>query len=198
LNTKPEQSKKDTLLDVACQLFLERGYDDVSMQQIAESSGMTKAAPYYHFKNKDDLFIHVYVREMSRIHERVREHLEQSGPFRDRIEQALVALVNESKSDVARLFSEFERFMTLTSERDLVGNVADKIDAMKVLLPYFVEAHRAGELSRFAPDQCCYLFLLMVMGHFQWMSVPKFNPAYARSSEAMAHELAELFFHGVA
>jgi hypothetical protein len=36
------------------------------------------------------------------------------------------------------------------------------------------------------------------MGHFQWMSVPKFNPAYARSSEAMAHELAELFFHGVA
>jgi AcrR family transcriptional regulator len=50
---------KEALLDVAYDLFVQRSYAEVSMQEIAEAAGMTKGAPYYHFKNKDDLFLQV-------------------------------------------------------------------------------------------------------------------------------------------
>lgn len=198
MTIKPEQTKRDALLDVACQLFLERGYDEVSMQQIAENAGMTKAAPYYHFKNKDDLFIHVYMREMTRVHQVVEVELRQPGPFRDRLQRAIFGLVIESRSEVARLFSEFERFMTLTSEAELIGNVANQIDGMKQLLPYFIEAQERGEITRFPAERCCYLFLLIVMGHFQWMSVSKFQPANTLPMEEMSRELTDLFLEGVA
>ena len=44
MTAKAEISGRETLLEAACQLFLEDGYDAVSMQQIAEAAGMTKGA----------------------------------------------------------------------------------------------------------------------------------------------------------
>lgn len=50
------KSKKDWIVEQACHLFLSRGYDGVSVQDICTSVGMTKGALYHHFINKDDLF----------------------------------------------------------------------------------------------------------------------------------------------
>jgi AcrR family transcriptional regulator len=41
---------------VASGLFTERGYDATSLQDIADRLGFTKAALYYHFPRKDDIF----------------------------------------------------------------------------------------------------------------------------------------------
>lgn len=41
---------------LAVSLFSKAGYDGVSMRDIAESAGITPAALYYHFKNKDELY----------------------------------------------------------------------------------------------------------------------------------------------
>lgn len=43
------------LLDAAAPLFAERGYDAVSMRDIARVLGFTQANLYYHFKDKADL-----------------------------------------------------------------------------------------------------------------------------------------------
>lgn len=50
------KSKKDWIVEQACRLFLSKGYDGVSVQDICTSVGMTKGALYHHFLNKDDLF----------------------------------------------------------------------------------------------------------------------------------------------
>ncbi|MQY04169.1 TetR/AcrR family transcriptional regulator [Actinomadura macrotermitis] len=50
--------RKDTrqrILDTALELFLERGYDQTSLREIAERLDVTKAALYYHFKSKEDI-----------------------------------------------------------------------------------------------------------------------------------------------
>ena len=47
---------KQRILDVALDLFIERGYDAVSLREIAEQVGVTKAALYYHFSSKDEIF----------------------------------------------------------------------------------------------------------------------------------------------
>jgi AcrR family transcriptional regulator len=43
------------ILDTALSLFTDHGFVGTSLQQIADSVGLTKAALYYHFPSKDDL-----------------------------------------------------------------------------------------------------------------------------------------------
>lgn len=53
--TKKEADTKQQILRTTGQLFSQRGYFGVSMQDIANELGITKAALYYHYKSKDDL-----------------------------------------------------------------------------------------------------------------------------------------------
>ncbi len=50
-----EGSTRHTILEVADDLFASRGYDAVSIRNIAASAGVAKAAVFYHFATKDDL-----------------------------------------------------------------------------------------------------------------------------------------------
>ena len=43
------------IFEVALELFLNQGYHETSMQQIADRLEITKAALYYHFASKSDI-----------------------------------------------------------------------------------------------------------------------------------------------
>ena len=58
--TKEEaEETKQKILDAAVELFETRGYDATRIEDIAEKMGMTRGAVYWHFKNKDELFIYI-------------------------------------------------------------------------------------------------------------------------------------------
>ncbi len=55
-NKYPEQTV-ERILSVSTRLFLEKGYDNTSLQDIInELEGLTKGAIYHHFKSKEDIF----------------------------------------------------------------------------------------------------------------------------------------------
>ncbi len=47
---------KEKILQVAFNLFLERGYKEVSLKDISDAVGLTKGAFYHHFTSKEDMF----------------------------------------------------------------------------------------------------------------------------------------------
>ena len=55
---KAEQSEatRTALLEVARELFTERGYADTATEDIAQRAGVTRGALYYQFRDKSDLF----------------------------------------------------------------------------------------------------------------------------------------------
>ena len=54
-NKHPEVTV-EKILDVAQQLFLEKGYDNTTIQDIVDKlGGLTKGAVYHHFKSKEDI-----------------------------------------------------------------------------------------------------------------------------------------------
>jgi AcrR family transcriptional regulator len=53
----PAEQRRRQLLDVACQVFAERGFHSTSMDDIAARAGVTKPVLYQHFPSKRALFI---------------------------------------------------------------------------------------------------------------------------------------------
>jgi AcrR family transcriptional regulator len=59
----PEPSStRERILNVALDLFTEKGFDGTSLREIAERLGVTKAALYYHFASKDDILMALHMR----------------------------------------------------------------------------------------------------------------------------------------
>lgn len=90
-------NREDQLLDIARRLFANKGFHATSLRDIAEEAKITKAALYYHFPNKDDLYERVVIQsldalvqmvgaDVARAHtptERVRAFMRSSAHFLD-------------------------------------------------------------------------------------------------------------------
>lgn len=53
----PRQVREPQMLEAAARLFAERGFNRVSMDEIAEASGITKPMLYAYFKSKEGLYV---------------------------------------------------------------------------------------------------------------------------------------------
>jgi AcrR family transcriptional regulator len=68
-------STRERILDVALDLFSDKGYDATSLREIAERLGVTKAALYYHFASKEDILMALHMR----LHEFGKEAMANLG-----------------------------------------------------------------------------------------------------------------------
>ncbi len=50
-----EMTTKERIFEIALDLFSQKGFDAVSMREIAEAVGIKKASLYSHFSSKDEL-----------------------------------------------------------------------------------------------------------------------------------------------
>lgn len=57
-NKYPEETVRK-ILDTAERLFVEKGYDRTSLQDILDETGLSKGAVYHHFASKEDIFYSV-------------------------------------------------------------------------------------------------------------------------------------------
>ena len=55
LNGPVEKGTRARILDVSIDLFAQKGFDAVSVQEIADAVGIRKASLYYHFSSKDQI-----------------------------------------------------------------------------------------------------------------------------------------------
>jgi TetR/AcrR family transcriptional regulator len=88
------QATRDRLLTAATQLFAARGFDGVSVEQIAQRAGVTKALINYHFGGKHKLYLTIMTSTFSEIVERVERVAEPTRPAPEQLRE-FVALVGE-------------------------------------------------------------------------------------------------------
>jgi len=50
-------SKKDDILQTALHLFAEKGFKDTTMTELSKVTGVAEGTIFYHFKNKEDIFL---------------------------------------------------------------------------------------------------------------------------------------------
>src|SRR5512140_1458363 len=69
---------RERIIDEATRLFVSLGYHGISMREIAEASGVSKAGIYYHFRDKEELFLDILRTNLEAIEQIVAEARRQA------------------------------------------------------------------------------------------------------------------------
>lgn len=78
---------------VAEQLFMKKGIENTSMNDIAKSSGYSKATLYVYFKNKEELVGILVLESMQKLYDYINSALKQSNDTKERYKKICYALV---------------------------------------------------------------------------------------------------------
>lgn len=94
----PPTSTPQALLDAATTLLERDGFRAVTLRGLGVAAGVSRAAPYRHFRDKNDLLAAVALRAMQRIRAAITEGAESAGDGSGSIaglEAVLIAYVEE-------------------------------------------------------------------------------------------------------
>ena len=78
-------SKKEEILKAASKMFLTSGYDNTSIDDITSSCGITKGAFYYHYKNKQEIFLHIGSLIIEEMQTWLKQRIDSTGKAEDLI-----------------------------------------------------------------------------------------------------------------
>jgi TetR/AcrR family transcriptional regulator len=102
---RPADDTRDRIIDAAQAIFARDGYAGAKMQDIAGRVGIQRPSLFYHFKNKEALFVAAHEQVFARIEPVFRESLAGAGdPFAqlDRVSRAVLDVMTD-EPDFARL-----------------------------------------------------------------------------------------------
>lgn len=92
------QQRREQLIGVGRHLFARKGYEAVSVEEIASEAAVSKPVVYEHFGGKEGLYAVIVDREMNRLLERITTSLTGDNP-RLLLEQAGTALFDYIEND---------------------------------------------------------------------------------------------------
>ena len=82
---RPCPAVRDRLLNVALQLFAQKGFESTSVREIASAAEVTKPTIYYYFKNKETLYGAALDEAFGELFARLHEVLDRGLPPREKI-----------------------------------------------------------------------------------------------------------------
>jgi len=97
------------ILSAAEQYFSRNGYAATRLEDIADSVGLTRAALFYHFRDKQTLYVAMLEEAFGSLVEHLDEALSSQGSITERIETGVDAMVNAiaARPTIARLVLRF-------------------------------------------------------------------------------------------
>lgn len=116
-NKYPEETIK-LILDQSLKLFMEKGYDKTSIQDIIDHlGGLSRGAIYHHFKSKEEIFEGVCQRigsENSALYENIREDKSKNGfeKLKSMIRSAYLNPNNDAIVAMTRRISVDSKFLS--------------------------------------------------------------------------------------
>lgn len=161
----------DIILDRAIPLFAKAGYAGVSMRKIANAVGITQAALYHHFPDKQSLYVAAMSHAFADKAEGVTRALQNNGTPTERLARFIgnFAQLIASDPDFRALFQR----ELLDGDEERLKVVADKVFGRT----FQAMTELAKEL---APDCDPHLLAIslagLVMFHFETAPVRRFLP----------------------
>lgn len=91
--TVQQELTREMIMDAARNLFAEKGYQHVSMRQIAKELGYSHGAIYYHFQNKAELFFALVESHFHMLNNTLEEIMQRDLEDREKLKEIFVGYI---------------------------------------------------------------------------------------------------------
>jgi TetR/AcrR family transcriptional regulator of autoinduction and epiphytic fitness len=162
-NVEGDRPIPETILQAAITLFLSRGYEAVSMDDIAHESGITKASVYYYFPSKTELLTAAMIQVMNHVHQVTLSRLSKPLPLRERLLEITFTHLQAIDFDLDSFMRKMEA--TLSAEQLMAMRQAEQkiFDALEA---EFTRSSASGEIGPVNPKMAARAYTaLLMMGH---------------------------------
>lgn len=165
------------LAETAADLFESDGYDNVTMEQIAERADVARRTLYNHFPSKESVLAHWVDVELARDLAHLQADVARRRTFRSRAACVLDASAQwcEAHPDFLKAYLRY-RLQTIGGG-NVRGGEAMKSDMATTWLHLVIAGQEAGELVHdFPPGQLAALFQHLYLGALlRWLNEPSLS-----------------------
>jgi len=163
------QTRSEQILDIACRLFGEKGFDRTSLRDISDAAGITKAALYYHFPDKDSLHQKVVIDSLRALITFVRLRLSEVSDPLERVKTYFYATTEFYQNNASAWTAGSNSFWSSSEDRRAAA-VALRDELEGILRDAIRDAIKAGSMRPIDPA-LAGRFLLGSMNHvMRWHS----------------------------
>ena len=130
-----EQRRRE-IAENAVTLFIEYGFNETSMRQIANTLGIGKSTLYDYFSSKDDIIVFVIQKHLTTLMQRAEAIIAAEGDASEHLEQVMqmhLAFLLENRAFYLRLMFEAQRLKAESQQRIQAGRYAYQ-DLVKTLI----------------------------------------------------------------
>jgi AcrR family transcriptional regulator len=101
-----EQFRCEAIRDAAMRVVARKGYDHVTVQDIADEAGIAKGTVYLYFKSREDILEKTMTLSFADLLALIREAIEAGGAFPAVVERVITAQLTyfEERQDIFRLY----------------------------------------------------------------------------------------------
>jgi len=189
------ESTREAVLERSVSLFAAAGFHGVSMRDIAADVGVTPAALYHHFPDKEQLYLGVVAYAFEEKMGPLKAHLDGEGNAWEQLEAFITQLAGLLTAD--RDFLRLMQWVMLDNDEKRQRSLADC-----VFRDMFSELERLA--TKLAPQRDSHLLVASLMGMvifpFEALPVQRFMPDYRGQLEApevMARHVVNLLRNGL-
>lgn len=182
-----------TILAAAANLFVSKNYAEVTMEQIAEASRVTKGALYHHFSSKEELYLHLMHADLAEKRSLFGQAIDSAAGCRERLRRLTRTFFN-LPSEKLLLIKLVRRDINVFGEPAR----SKLVRAYQSSLPDLVETVirdgiRDGELSPSDPRLLSWQFVAMVE-----ITLARYADDVFDDTDAKLDYVLDLFFCGAA
>ncbi|NYB51806.1 MAG: TetR/AcrR family transcriptional regulator [Methanobacteriaceae archaeon] len=107
---REKEQRRNDIINAAEKLFFARGYDEVSMNDIAQEVELSKATLYLYFANKEELFFAIVLRGTLILNSKIKEEVENAEKGIEKVSAFRKAYYEFTKNyrDYIRLYTYFQ------------------------------------------------------------------------------------------
>ena len=192
--TQASATRRDELLEIAAELFAEKGFKNTTVRDIADAAGILSGSLYHHFDSKESMVDELLQSFQSELFAAYDEILASEQPARAKIEAAVrlsFAAIDEHHAEVAIFQNEADQLGRL----ERFSYLADRNkQSREVWMTLLREGISSGALRADLDLELAYRFVRDTV----WVAVRWYRPGGDLTHDQVADQYLTILLDGIA
>ncbi len=183
------------ILNAAQELFYEKGYEKATTREISQKVGISKAALYHHFTNKEEILFKICLRAADELINNMKQAISRNKnldvPLKEKLkdimlEYATTYLKNKNFNKI--LLHEIE-FLSPEKKRVILDKETENVHQLRNFLKELMDQ---GVIKKFDPTVMTFSIISALHWLYFW-----FKPEKGLSLEKVIEQIAEMYLDGI-